>query len=119
MVGLSCSQILLSWPAIPSNYPVVIPEANHLLCVEFRQVHQVSLKLVLKLQLDDVVLELLDGTRDFMRMSQPSRRILVNGCVKMLDILPHCFLKLCDDVFHLISITRAESLRGLHELHVV
>lgn len=78
-----------------------------------------SLKLVLKLQLADVVLELLDGTRDFMSMSQASRRILVYGCVKMLDILPHCFLKLCDDVFHLISIPRPESLRGLHELHVL
>jgi len=78
-----------------------------------------SLKLVLKLQLADVVLQLLNGPRYFMRMSQPSRRILVNGCVKMLDILPHCFLKLSDHVFHLISITRAESLRGLHELHVL
>jgi hypothetical protein len=79
----------------------------------------VSLKLVLKLQLADVILQLLDGARDFVRMSQPSRRILVNGCVQMLDILPHSFLKLSDDVFHLISIARAESLRGLHELHVL
>ena len=78
-----------------------------------------SLKLVLKLQLADVVLQLLDGARDFMRMSQASRSILMNRSVKMLDILPHSFLKLCDDVFHLISIARAEGLRGLHELHVL
>jgi hypothetical protein len=68
LVGLSCGQILLSWSAITSNYPVVIPEAYHLLCIEFRQVHQMSLKLVLKLQLADVVLQLLDGARNFMRM---------------------------------------------------
>ena len=63
------------------------------------------LKLVLKLQLANVVLQLLDGARDFMSMNQASRRVLVNRSVKMLDILPHCLLKLCDDVFHLISIT--------------
>ena len=77
------------------------------------------LKLVLKLQLADVVLQLLDGARNFMRMIQASRRILVDGCVKVLDILPHCFLKLGDDVFHLIGIARAEGLRGLHELQVL
>ena len=72
------------------------------------------LKLVLKLQLADVVLQLLDSARDFMSMSQASRRVLVNGCVKMLDILSHRFLKLCNDIFHLVSVTRAEGLRGLH-----
>lgn len=77
------------------------------------------LKLVLKLQLADVVLQLLDGPRDFMGMIQASRSILVDGCVKMLDILPHCFLKLGDDVFHLIGIARAEGLRVLNELKVL
>ena len=77
------------------------------------------LKLVLKLQLADVVLQLLNGARDFMRMIQASRSVLVDGCVKVLDILPHCFLKLGDDVFHLIGITRPEGLRGLHELKIL
>jgi len=54
-----------------------------------------------------------------MRMIQASRRILVDGSVKVLDILPHSFLKLGDDIFHLIGIARAEGLRGLHELQVL
>jgi hypothetical protein len=54
-----------------------------------------------------------------MRMIQASRSVLVDGCVKVLDILPHCFLKLGDDVFHLIGITRPEGLRGLHELKIL
>ena len=43
----------------------------------------------------------------------------MDGCVKVLDILPHCFLKLGDDVFHLIGIARAEGLRGRHERQVL